>query len=316
MAEYAEPLGLKKRKGSDLYRIAILNSRGMYDEFARALEAGSLHSTLAHFDPVMQLAVTYEDPFRPDGRSGERRHSLLHEFVHALQYAYYNGYGLMPKPQWFCEGLAEYRSKATNVASSLRHPRFPVDDAWVGVWIAANDPRVSSLKDLVSYDGPGYGAVVAAARKRIGGRGDAEYDHHALSAFYAQSTLLAFFLHDAEEKKWRKPFDDYMQRVMKGDSGWATFEAAFGDGAAVETAFKKWVLEECGKHYEIGPAARAAIDAASGGGSLPKAKFDHAKLALGPEQWKIPLAAALAIARKGDYASAAELAAAIEGSSG
>ena len=119
--EYATPLELARRQSTPGFAIVVLSSRGSYNNYAQAIQYADLHHARAHYDPELQLAVTYVDAFAPGNPRPEERHAVLHEIVHALQHAY-STTGEMPKPVWFNEGLAEYRSASTHLANSLDRP--------------------------------------------------------------------------------------------------------------------------------------------------------------------------------------------------
>ncbi|MBI4603321.1 MAG: hypothetical protein HY721_15310, partial [Planctomycetes bacterium] len=234
--EYATPLGLRRQLQPELYRMAILSTPGDYVEnYARAMRLGEggLRLSAAHYDPKWRIAVTYEDKITPLSQDEERRHAILHEFVHALQHMY--GRAGMPKPVWYAEGLAELLA-AGGPDDSKDLSRRPFPQQALRQFMAAmgqgGDLFVNSLQDLVTAEGPGYDDVLLRAAARAGGRVPVNRDEFvgmALAAFYTQSTLMVHFLHEAEGGKHRQGFFEYMKAVQAGESGWGTFTKAFPD---------------------------------------------------------------------------------------
>ncbi|MBK8100302.1 MAG: hypothetical protein IPK26_24640 [Planctomycetes bacterium] len=244
-ADYVTPLGLQRSPQAPAFAIAVLASAGNYRDYAQAVQDSGLHWARAHYTPSMRLAITYEDRFAQHNTNVDERRALLHEFVHALQHAY-STTGEMPKAAWFNEGLADYRSSCTHVATSLDAP--PLLDSHLATvangHLRAQFRRVMlPLADLVAQ--ADYGAVIAAVKARPGGAFDQRL---ALQMFYAQSELLVRFLHEGQGGKYRPGFLDYTRRMLAGEAGLPAFQAAFAATtadalAAIEHDFLGWQTE-------------------------------------------------------------------------
>jgi hypothetical protein len=298
---YCQPSALTQRPDASHFAIAVLGSRGLYDDYARATKEPSLHQSLAHYNPTLRLAVTYRAGFGSGDSHGERD-SLLHEFVHAMQHAF-SSTGEMPKPMWFNEGLAEYRSAHTNMVASLESP--PMREEHVH-WLfeVQQDPigrrTLLPLADLVVHET--YAQVHAAIQKQAGA---AVRRDQALGTFYAQSELLVRFLHEAHDAKYRDGFLRYFKAVQTGAGGLATFQTAFALAtpeavAALDTEFRTWLGAIIASQLGFAPAAVAA-------GKTPlraPADFDAKTLAWLPEDAPDRIAGARRLAADGKFREA------------
>lgn len=307
----ATPLKLPRHEQRPGYAVAILSSRGAYVDFQEGHQIDG-HSMRAHYDPTRRLAVTYEQLYADQQQTRDERQAILHEFVHALQHAYYSGPDLMPKPQWFAEGLAEYLAESQTatgkaVAAEQAAVLLTMFEQGAGAIFA------NGLRDLVTADGPGYGQVVQAALRRAPGTvPDSEFADAALGAFYAQSTLLTQFLYDGKAGQYRGGYLRYVRAVMTGATGWQPFADAFGDGfdaGRMEAEFIAFLRQ---RGRELRPRIDLAHDArlpeskagATGAGA-PSAviaidrTFSPEELALDPTEWSSQLGLALREARHG-----------------
>lgn len=315
--EYAHPLQLERRPDVTTYTIAILASKGSYRDYAQAVQSYGLEFARAHFDPELRVAVTYEDYFGGPADPKTRIQPLLHEFVHALQHAYYRGDGDMPKPQWFNEGVAEYRSVTRNVARFLEDPDIHPQHLRV-VALLLMDARLraflSPLEELLDIDGPGYAQVIQKAAARAGiAQPDERFQQLALGAFYAQSTILSYFLHKGENARYRLAFGSYFAKVMNGERGAEAFAAAFRAISLEELQqrFVAFVRSEMRKR-NLEPAALdqityggeglAGADPAQAAIEMPT--FDYARLGWRDGDWQLRAAAAIGAAREGELGAA------------
>lgn len=279
-AVYCQPQGIVMREDARQIAIAILASRGLYDDYARATNDPSLHTSLAHYNHELRLAVTYRAGLG-SGDVREERQSLLHEVVHALQHAY-SSTGKMPKPMWFNEGLAEYRSAHGVLPPTLREPPLIEDHlAWIdyGRHNAEGRKLMLPLADLVVAET--YAQVVAATQKHAGIVVPAQA---ALGMFYAQSEMVVRFLHEGSGGKYRDGFLRYFKAVEGGAGGLATFQSAFGlaDLTAVQALDK-----ECGEWMDAAFAGRYGLPVAEQAKRVampPPSTFDRALLTWRPEE--------------------------------
>lgn len=298
---YCKPQGLTMRADAQQVAIAVLASRGLYDDYAREVQDAFLHQSLAHYDHDLRLAVTYRAGFGA-GDQQEQRQSLLHEVVHALQHAY-STTGEMPKPMWFDEGLAEYRSSSTHIADSLTDPPLLDDHVeWMLYGVAHPEGKklLLPIADLVVPDS--YAQVVEAARARAGQVVDAGA---AIGMFYAQSEMFVRFLHEALDKKHRAGFLRYFKAVETGAAGLAAFREAFGvnDEAgftALEQEWRTWLGRVFEKRLGV------AVDMQSGKGlerhaMPPPTEFDPAPLAWRDDELLLRLTAVQRICALGEY---------------
>lgn len=303
--EYFTPLALPQRQELPAFAIAVLASPGLYDDFARAVDNSFLHMARAHYDQKLHLAVTYQIAFGGRDTADERK-SLLHEVVHAMQHAHAST-GVMPKPLWYVEGLAEYRSSCTHVASSLREP--PLDQDHVGMLAqgyASSRGRafVLPLAELVAVES--YQQVVEAAQKRAPGSDPGL----ALGMFYAEAEMMVRFLHEAQNGKYRPGFDNYLKAVETGGGGLETFQQAFGADtkaalAAIERDWLVWLTATLKPYYQIGDLA--AGKGGNGAELPPPAVIDLSGLGWKPEEIQPRLQLALRRCAQGRYEDGAAM---------
>lgn len=305
---YLKPLALPRSADAPAYAIAILNSAGRYLDFRTAINDPSLGYARAHYTPSLQLAVTYQDTFSRGNTKREEIQSLLHEFVHAMQHAYAKD-GLMPKPVWFNEGLAEYRSACNHMASSLRD--LPLQNNHVLMlaygYLGAGRAYVSPIPDLVKATS--YGEIVEQAKRRANGkvRGDL-----AVSMFYSQAEMFVRFLHEAKDQKYRKGFGQYMAAVQAGGAGVEVFEKALDCAkpeqmAALETEWLQWLDGVLRPQH---PDMQSLVKGQAGGAAAltmamePPVAFDTKGLAWSPEDLAERLAGARRLCVLGLYETA------------
>lgn len=308
--EYRGPAALTT--GAAGYALAVLSSEGRYLDFRTAVDAPSLQFARAHYDPKLQIAVTYVDTFARHNTKGEERHALLHEFVHALQHAYGKD-GQMPKAVWFNEGLADYRASSTNSAASLREP--PLQASHVGALAfgygnPAGKWYIAPLKDLLAARD--YADVLKAANTRAKGELPSE---PVLQIFYAQAEMFVRFLHEADGGKHRPAFMRCLQAAQAGENGLPAFQRALGlanEGAlaAFEQEWMRWldaVLRQ--RHPKLRDLTKGAA-AAPVDGVLPMAPpsaFDTSGLQWQPTDATERIEGARRLAQRGDIDAALSL---------
>lgn len=317
VAEYAEQLELKRRADFPRTVIAILGSKENYESAFPRVTGVRTEFSRAHFDPETRLAITYEDHFAEQPDPKDRREAVLHEFVHALQFAYFAGKGLMPAPQWFNEGLAEFRSVTRTTAAQLIDPDIDAYHIRIVAALLARPefrPLIAPIRELVDIDGPGYLEVVRSAAQRAGRRSaDPQFEQLATTAFYAQSCILAYFLHNGADGRYREATRDYVGRVMRGERGVESFGQAFKDFDldAVERDFFAFV----GAEMKLRNWAPAALDAVARGSSAITGTaeasasadvpaFDFTRLDWRPEDWQARMAHAVQLAAAGRFVEA------------
>jgi hypothetical protein len=302
--QYAKPAGLVPRAEAGGYAIAVLSSAGRYVDFRTAIGEPSLAMARAHYTPREQIAVTYVDTFARHNTSGEERHALLHEFVHALQHAH-AAKGNMPKPVWFNEGLADYRASSTHLVASLREP--PMQENHVaalafGYGNPAGKFFVAPIPDLVAATS--YRDVVELAKKRNGGD---IANETVLSMFYAQAEMFVRFLHEGEGGKYRTGFVAYAKAVQGGESGLKTFEGAFGltGGDAIAALEQQWLKWLDGVLRRTYPTMRDLTSSADAPGDAlpmpPPVPLDLAKLAWTKDDFSDRCAGVRRLCADGNY---------------
>lgn len=317
-ASYVEPLKLKRNEEHRFYAIAILATKSYYtDEYATAVREPGPYPSGAHYDPKLRLAVTYEDPFTPLNVDRERRRAILHEFIHALQDAYYSGHGEMPSPIWFTEGLAEYWTRGqADTVEALREPT--IDNQQLDAFVrlrSSEEGRIylNNVKDLVTANGPGYMAVIRRAQQRMrsvlegAGLAPVAFPDTAIKCFYVQSSLFMHFLHARHKPALMR----YVTEVMKGESGWKAFAAAFESAAeALDGDFTSYVENHhpdvqlpTGRQARpailVRPAAPRATQPARPKAEEEEHKYDPGELKLVAKEWKAQLAVAIHLGRLG-----------------
>lgn len=313
--EYAEPAGLERRRDAALYAIAILKSRGSYDDYAQAVGRHALHDSRAHYNPELKLAVTYENLLGGAGANIEERGAMLHEFMHAMQHAYSKVNGL-PRATWFNEGLADYRSGSTNLASSLRNPVPDPQHIGILASVYGNAPATAfPLRDLLSVTS--YPEVVENARKRV----PQMAEQSAMGLFYAQSDLFVRFLHDHDSGKYLPLFRSWMKGLLEGQDSLRALEAAQGT-TDLETLERDWreFLPQYFRTFDSGfpdlPASVKAPPAANARVTpvvVPTALtgFDPKVLALTADEAGELVAAAQLLSSEGNFDEAVELLASV-----
>lgn len=304
---YVKPGQLKLRPEAGGYALAVLASAGRYVDFRTAIGDPSLAMARAHYTPQLRLAVTYQDTFSRVNTKAEERHALLHEFVHALQHAYSSD-GSMPKPVWFNEGLADYRSSCSNAQSSLREPPLQGNHIAAMAFGYANPAGrfyVAPLNELVAA--VSYADVVKHATQRNKGEVPAET---LMSMFYAQAEMFVRFLHEGEQGKYRGAFLKYVAGAQSGEAGAAAFEKAFGlRGDAMsqlETEWLKWLTGVLRPRYpKIPDLATKTSSANSGSPSAapmsPPIAFDTSGLHWSDTEFSDRVAGARRLCADGQY---------------
>ncbi len=308
--DYRQPAGLKLRAEAGGYALAVLANAGSYLNFRTAIGDPSLALARAHYTPDLQIAVTYIDAFARQNTKREELHSLLHEFVHALQHAHSSD-GTMPKPVWFNEGLADYRSACTHMSASLRQP--PLQDNHLralafGYAHPGGKLYVAPLVDLVGATS--YQQVLELAKKRNGGEVPAGA---LLGMFYSQAEMFVRFLHEGVGGVHRDAFLRYLQAAQRGEAGLATFLKAFDLQAdpelrALDAQFRAWLDEVLRKQYPNLPDLKAGAVAASGVVPMsPPSAFDLAGLGWRAEDFAERVDGARRRCALGDYEGALQM---------
>lgn len=297
---YVQPAGLRRRADAPGFAIAILHSAGDYNNYAQAVGKQGLHISRAHYNPELQLAVTYEDTFAQRDTNSEARHAILHEFCHALQHAFGTGERL-PAAPWFNEGLADYRACCTNVASSLERP--PMHEPHLGVLRRVYVQKslvawASTIEEMIAFGN--YGDVVEKVRERIVRADEAR----ALSVFYAQAQMLVRYLHEAGGGRHRAEFVQFLKHVLTGTEPRAAFLAAFGTGgqvdfAAMQRDFEAWAAACIQGRPPPDPLAMAAAGAPAELGA--PAGFDAEGLQWRPEEISERIDLARRLCARGDF---------------
>ncbi|HEX6811676.1 MAG TPA: hypothetical protein VF384_08650 [Planctomycetota bacterium] len=308
--DYQKPCELVRRPEAGGYAMAILSSGGRYLDFRTAIGDPSLAMARAHYTPSLRLAVTYVDTFARYNANHEERHAVLHEFVHALQHAHAKD-GQMPKPAWFNEGLADYRSSCTNVATSLREPQQQLHHLR-GLAFGYGNPAgrfyIAPIADLVAADS--YKDVLELAKKR---NGMALKTEAVMGIFYSQAEMFVRFLHEGEKRKHEAGFLRYVRAAQNGESGLAVFQKALGlttpDAMAkLEAEWLVWLDAALRVQY---PGLRDLTKGAGkGGGAAPMAPpiaFDTTGLRWTAEDLTERLAGVRRLCARGEYEAAQAL---------
>ena len=318
---FAKPLGWTLPKEKSHFAIAVLSSKGAYNNYGQATGSGSMEGVRGHYTPQDRLVVTYEDAFSYDPEAErEAILTILHEFTHALQQAYYKGEGDVdfPPPLWFDEGMAEYLSEASgNTPDSLSRPAL--NERRLGdLAFFMRDPKVAAtlclpIAELVAINGTNLEAVRAYLKRGA----QIDQAHMMLAAFYAESTMLMHFLNEGAGKRYRPGFMKYADQVMKGKGGLDVFREAMAPATieSIESEFIDHVMRLTAKHlpqlkFDSKPKL---VPATSGGGtsvaladtdSIEAPTFSTKGLepaGIAPEDL---LDASLQLARQGDFEGA------------
>ncbi len=333
--EFASPLQLAHEGTVRCYPIAILSDKGSYQNFSRAVPSQSLRWARAHFDARQELSVTYEDPFVREEHA-EALRAILHEAVHALQKGHYSGPGVMPRPVWFNEGLADYLAVQDGSTPAVLG-EHKIDAEQVALLAEVMHSKavgyVAGMADLVAIEGPGYTNVFRYAQARLGGRpADTKvFIESALAVFYAQASVAVHFLRHGLQGKYRAGFGEYVRAVQRGAHGVAAFTEALG-GVALADLDREFVayvraqytaarpdqeLPSAPTLRSVGPL-RDPDDPAADGGEVTEATAGDAAddtldvvppdldaFQLKDHEWEAELALALAEAGRGAFQPAA-----------
>lgn len=313
-SNYTTGKGLTRRKEVPGYAIVVLHSKGDYLNYAQLLGDEALEWTRAHYDPRLQVAVTYEDTYAQDTADAMRtsREAILHEVVHAIQHAHGPAANLPPSPL-LNEGIAEYRSKCTHVASSLDDPPTSLEHlsfTYHAVVSGRLKPVRCSLQEMVLAGS--YGDVVKTVQKRT----PQAARELILGLFYAQAEMFTRFLHEAEGGRYRDAYLQYFVASHRGMPPKDAFAAAFGkegvvDFQAMEQAFSSWtdrvVRNDPNANSVMREGSEVAAAAAAGGlpgAPAPSTSFDLARLAWQPGDLDLRQQFAQLAAAQGDFAQA------------
>jgi hypothetical protein len=315
---YVEPLKLPRHEAAPCYAFAVLATRGLYDDYARAVEDALLLQSEAHYNTDLRLGVTYEElvPFDQDEA---RRRSMLHEFIHALQHAYSSGDGTV-KPLWFIEGLAQYwtEGRIRNLEDMKKPQLDPGRLKWFVDLLRSGDAALAApLKDLVSVDSEGYAGIYEEAVKRLGKarrkRHAAELWSEVLDAFYSQSYLFMHFLHQGDGGKRLQGLLRYTREVMGGKSGWAVFLEAF-EGEDLTDPFLTFLRESHEQRWpgklegqlalesskvKAAPARGDSVTRAEKAKTPAPSKVEPSSLRIGNEEEEAILGTSISLASKG-----------------
>ena len=305
--EYARPAGGRNvEKKKEYYPIAILASRGSYNNYLDTRRSEGGRWSRAHYDSKIPLIVTYEDTFQTLRNDVERLPAMLHEFVHALQHAHAR-YRKMPEVLWFNEGVADHVADRL-IAGRRLMPDHGKRRQWelrlfVEMYYdAAGGVYVSDLRQLVSMGSYESAAHKAFLRARSSVP-PVPFDRGvALRFFYLQSRLLVGFLHEGEGIRYRKGMMRYFRTVLEGKKGWSDFVDAFkevADPDRLEREFFAHLRKEYESHWKDRrlppkPVRATMIPAASGirkpSKPAPEKTFDPGPLQWSADEWKEQLA--------------------------
>ncbi|MBI3844177.1 MAG: hypothetical protein HY292_06000 [Planctomycetes bacterium] len=307
-ATYTTPAGVARRSEIPSLALVILASRGAYDDYARAQSEGAWPNELAvaHYDPSLRFAITFEQgsaaEFVPER---EQRRRVLHESVHALTDAYATaGIAAIRRP-WIEEGLAQYLGTTSGEPGNHTLRFGEMDRQILGRVRDAKsvqpfgDIVVPSLAELLAARS--YADVVESSAKRASTHGyqlDDEGTALALLTFYDVSYLFVRFLHEEDGGKWRPGIVKYIDAELNGHGGAEMLPACLGVSSLdeIEDSFKKY-LEADAKLPDGRPMPQPAPLPPPV--APPTIRLDAA--AAGVAQ-----ARALALAKAGDVAAAAD----------
>ncbi|MEZ6197600.1 MAG: hypothetical protein R3F20_18045 [Planctomycetota bacterium] len=224
---YAEPLGLKLREGFGYYCLAILSSKGAYDDYMTAQGYEGM-SSRAHYQFKNRLAVTWERSFSTTDRQfldEEKRSAILHEFAHQLQHAWCQGDDAMPKPIWYAEGMADYLGSEPprDLARSDYH-RTRIQRFVEALESDAMRPLIHPIRDLVEIDSYQQSALRALKRSSNPLAVSA-----SLEFLYTQSFLLVQFLEEGEDGAYRDVFHRYVTAAQSGLAPKDAFFSTLGE---------------------------------------------------------------------------------------
>lgn len=222
--------------------VFVLKDRESYERFFREFEGSSAPPGVrAHYTNREKWALTYsnelEDFSSPDFAEGVQ--VLLHELTHAWvdRLASMDG-GLTfsiraCNTHWFNEGIAEYLSchfmdrgtiqfqpwRTMRLAELGQRPpgvRIPLSRAF----------KISSNGELASE-----ASLVARSQKSVD---EARAIGICSSGFYADMSLFMFWVNYANDRKYKRLFEDYVRKELSGEGGGDVAERHFAEIFAIE----------------------------------------------------------------------------------
>lgn len=213
---FADPLGLTREDGKEADIVVVLSSYGSFTDYWRSCGRDGRYFKGVHYNPVLRVLVTYEDPLRKVS-SEEKRAGLLYGNTYALIHAYAPGKALPEAHYWLQEGLA--RHFAAHTGGDGRSPLEPgaVDMAGCKDLAAmVRDPERRELyylrvDELLEIAGPDdlyrrVGARVGKLAAKYPG-----WKNRALAHFQEEACLLVAYLLGEGRTQYGKLLARYMQ---------------------------------------------------------------------------------------------------------
>lgn len=192
-------------------RVAVFNTREAYLTYGELTLSGRQEWTLGYFHPLFKELLLFED-VDADATLQTLYHEAFHHFMNLIA----------PRtPFWFNEGVAEYMG-GLKIEVGKRESKI-VEKARI------LDGRLRVLKGALQ---------LALPFREIMLQTPGQFYSGPVSFKYAQAWSMVHFFYETPAHRPR--IEAYVRALVKGESGKAAFEAAFGD-AALDVVQKEWL---------------------------------------------------------------------------
>lgn len=224
---YLKPLSPAPPKEEPTFIVFILLDRASYDRFFLEFEGhAGAPGMRAHYTWREKWSFTYSpevgNPRDPD--FGEGTQSLLHELTHAwVDKLATANHGVtydinLVQTHWFNEGIAEFMSCHFLDGDTIRF------QPWKSMRIQELSQRPAGVRiplekgfRIGRHDGLEAAAWEVARSQKVVDPGRAA--GICMSGFYADMSLFIFWLNYANDRKWKKLFENYVRKEFAGDGG-------------------------------------------------------------------------------------------------
>lgn len=240
--EFADPLDLKPRYGAEAHTLIVLSSYGDYMNFYKSTTRRGIEMYAGYYNPFLNVAVTYSDPFHQSKTYDKYRISgPRFVLACALLHAYYASPDPVSHSAWLFEGMAEYLALLEEGSKSGR----TYEDLLKDMGSLLKDPvkrhvfflnvpellEVKTESNLVERVEPLFGAL---KKKNV------DRSWEAVRIFRTESALFIRFMLEGEEGRYRTTFENFLKAALAEKGLIAAKSQAFA-GLSLEQLHKEFV---------------------------------------------------------------------------
>lgn len=240
--EFADPLDLKPRHCAEAHTLIVLSSYGDYMNFYKSTTRRGIEMYAGYYDPFLNVAVTYSDPFHQSKTYDKYRISgPRFVLACALLHAYYDSPDPVSHSAWLFGGMAEYLAlleegskSGRTYADLLQDMGSLLKDPVRRHVFFLNVPELLEVKtesNLGNRVEPLFGAL----KKK-----NTDWSREAVKVFRKESALFIRFLLEGEEGRYRKIFEDFMRAALAEKGLIAAKSQAFA-GLSLDQLHKEFV---------------------------------------------------------------------------